>query len=141
MSVGILIISHGSIGESLINVAQEMVSKPTLKIEALDANIVLDDNIESALNDLYDKSSLLVNKLDQGDGVLILTDLFGSTPSNIAHHLSKKNNVNVVVGINLSMLIRVLNEPSLNLEEITNKAYGAGIDGIKINGEYSGKVE
>ena len=140
MSVSILIISHGSLGESLVSVAQEMIDKPTLKIEALDANIVLDANIESTLNELYEKSSSLIKGLDQGDGVLILTDLFGSTPSNIAHHLSTKNNVNVVAGINLPMLIRLLNEPGLNLEEMTKKAYAAGIDGIKMNGEYSGKI-
>ena len=70
-----------------------------------------------------------------------MTDLFGSTPSNIAHRLSEKNNVSVVTGINLSMLIRVLNDPRLNLEEMTKKACSGGIDGIKINGEYSGEIE
>tara|TARA_B100000029_G_scaffold299561_1_gene292506 strand:+ start:670 stop:1092 length:423 start_codon:yes stop_codon:yes gene_type:complete len=135
MSVSILIISHGDIGSSLIDAAEQMIEHNTLKITSLDANIALDANIESSLDELYKKSSSLVKELDQGDGVLILTDLFGSTPSNIAHHLSEKNNISVVAGINLSMLIRVLNDPHLNLDEMTKQAHRGGVDGIKINGE------
>ena len=137
MSISILIISHENIGSSLIDAAQQMIGGDnTLKIAALDADIDLDANIESTLDELYKKSSSLVKELDEGDGVLILTDLFGSTPSNIAHHLSKKNDISVVTGINLSMLVRVLNAPHLNLEEMTKQAYKGGIDGIKINGEF-----
>ena len=135
MSVSILIISHGDIGSSLIDAAEQMIEHNTLKITSLDANIALDANIESSLDELYKKSSSLVKELDQGDGVLILTDLFGSTPSNIAHHLSEKNNISVVAGINLSMLIRILNDPHLNLDEMTKQAHRGGVDGIKINGE------
>ncbi len=135
MSVSILIISHGDIGSSLIDAAEQMIEHNTLKITSLNANIALDANIESSLDELYKKSSSLVKELDQGDGVLILTDLFGSTPSNIAHHLSEKNNISVVAGINLSMLIRILNDPHLNLDEMTKQAHRGGVDGIKINGE------
>ena len=128
MSVGILVISHGNIGLSFIDAAKQMIGKNTLKIKALDANI------ESTLDELYIKASSLVKEIDQGDGVLILTDLFGSTPSNIAHRLYEKNNISVVTGINLPMLIRILNSSHLNLEAITKKAYSGGVDGIKING-------
>ena len=69
-----------------------------------------------------------------------MTDLFGSTPSNIAHRLSKENNISVVTGVNLSMLIGILNDPRLNLKEMTRKAHGEGIDGIKINGELRSKT-
>ena len=141
MSVSILIISHGNIGASLIDAAKQTIGNSTLKIKTLDANIDLDANIESTLDKLYTKASSLVKEIDQGDGVLILTDLFGSTPSNIAHRLSKKNNVSVVAGINLSMLIRILNYPHLDLEAITKKAYSGGIDGIKINGAYSDDIK
>ena len=76
MSVGILVISHGNIGSSFIDAAKQMIGQNTLKIKALDANITLDANIESTLDELYAKASLLVKEVDQGDGVLVLTDLF-----------------------------------------------------------------
>ena len=132
MSVSILIISHGDIGTSLISTAKQMIGHSTLKIKALNANIDLDTNIEATLDELYTKASSLVKEIDQGDGVLILTDLFGSTPSNIARRLYKKNNISIVTGVNLSMVIRILNSPDLNLEAITEKACSGGIDGIKI---------
>ena len=132
MSVSILIISHGDIGTSLISTAKQMIGHSTLKIKALNANIDLDTNIEATLDELYTKASSLVKEIDQGDGVLILTDLFGSTPSNIARRLYDKNNISIVTGVNLSMVIRILNSPDLNLEAITEKACSGGIDGIKI---------
>lgn len=127
MSVSILIISHDGIGTSLIDTAKHMISHCPLTIEILDTNLEYDPD------ELYKTAFSLVEKIDQGDGILILTDLFGSTPSNIAHRLSERNNINVVTGINLSMLIRILNYPHLNLESMTKKAFSGGIDGIKIN--------
>ena len=132
MSVSILIISDGDIGASLISTAKQMIGHSTLKIKALNANIDLDTNIEATLDELYTKASSLVKEIDQGDGVLILTDLFGSTPSNIARRLYDKNNISIVTGVNLSMIICILNSPDLNLEAITEKACSGGIDGIKI---------
>ena len=133
MSVSILIISDGDIGASLISTAKKMIGHSTLKIKALNANIDLDTNIEATLDELYTQASSLVNEIDQGDGVLVLTDLFGSTPSNIARRLYKKNNISIVTGVNLSMIICILNSPNyLNLEAITERACSGGIDGIKI---------
>ena len=132
MSVSILIISDGDIGTSLISTAKQMIGHSTLKIKALNANIDLDTNIEATLDELYTKASSLVKEIDQGNGVLILTDLFGSTPSNIARRLYDKNNISIVTGVNLSMIICILNSPDLNLEAITERACSGGIDGIKI---------
>ena len=140
MSVSILIISHGDIGTSLISTAKQMIGDSTLKIKALNANIDLDTNIEATLDELYTKASSLVKEIDQGDGVLILTDLFGSTPSNIARRLYDKNNISIVTGVNLSMVVRILNSPDLNLEAITEKACSGGIDGIKIREFHNGGI-
>ena len=140
MSVSILIISHGDIGTSLISTAKQMIGDSTLKIKALNANIDLDADIEATLDELYTKASSIVKEIDQGDGVLILTDLFGSTPSNIARRLYKKNNISIVTGVNLSMVVRILNSPDLNLEAITEKACSGGIDGIKIREFHNGGI-
>ncbi len=140
MSVSILIISDGDIGTSLISTAKQMIGHSTLKIKALNANIDLDTNIEVALDELYTKASSLVKEIDQGDGVLILTDLFGSTPSNIARRLYDKNNISIVTGVNLSMIICILNSPDLNLGAITERACSGGIDGIKIREFHDGGI-
>ena len=140
MSVSILIISDGDIGTSLISTAKQMIGHSTLKIKALNANIDLDTNIEATLDELYTQASSLVKEIDQGDGVLILTDLFGSTPSNIARRLYDKNNISIVTGVNLSMIICILNSPDLNLEAITERACSGGIDGIKIREFHDGGI-
>ena len=140
MSVSILIISDGDIGASLISTAKQMIGHSTLKIKALNANIDLDTNIEATLDELYTQASSLVKEIDQGDGVLILTDLFGSTPSNIARRLYDKNNISIVTGVNLSMIICILNSLDLNLEAITERACSGGIDGIKIREFHDGGI-
>jgi PTS system ascorbate-specific IIA component len=68
--------------------------------------------------------------LDQGNGILILTDMFGSTPSNIACAVSDREDIRIVSGLNLPMLIRVLNYPTLSLDELENKAVSGGQEGI-----------
>jgi mannose PTS system EIIA component len=127
MSVGILIISHEGIGEAMLDAAKHMIDKIPLKVELLAANRNCDPD------DLLEKANKIQNKIDDGDGILVLTDLLGSTPSNIAHRLQKETKVNVITGLNLSMLIRLFNYPDLNLSDLTKKAYSGGIDAITIS--------
>jgi len=129
MSVGILIITHDEIGASLFHTANYMIENNPLTVKLLSANQTCDPDKS------VDTASVLLEELDQGDGVLILTDLLGSTPSNIAHRLNKHAKINVVTGINLSMLIRLFNYPNLNLADITKKAYSGGVDGVTINND------
>ncbi len=127
MSVGVLIISHDGIGDSLLDAVNHMFENKPLKVKLLSASRTCDPD------KLHETACSLLDGFDQGDGVLILTDLIGSTPSNIAHRLHKCAVVNIVTGINLSMLIRLFNYPNLNLADMTEKAYSGGIDGITIN--------
>lgn len=124
MAVGLLIITHGRIGEHLLETATAMLGLCPLQTVFLSIPQNSDPDV------LSQQASVLCTQLDQGDGVLVLTDMFGSTPSNIANRLFSKNNVRVVAGINLPMLVRVLNYPSLNLFEMVNKALSGGHDGI-----------
>jgi len=126
MSVGLLIITHNNIGQELLNTATAMLETCPLQTEHF--AIHNDCNLEDTIT----KASKRISNLDNGDGVLILTDMYGSTPSNIANHLSKEYNVKVISGVNLPMLIRVLNYPRLNLEQLTEKARSGGHDGIMI---------
>ncbi len=70
-----------------------------------------------------------VNFLDKGDGVLVLTDIVGTTPSNIAESIDHKK-MKVVAGLNLSMILNVFNYPNDSLDKLAKKAIEGGIDGI-----------
>jgi PTS system ascorbate-specific IIA component len=71
----------------------------------------------------------LLSALDQGQGCLVFTDIFGATPSNIAHQLASEDTV-IIAGLNLPMLFRVLNYPQSDLETLAEKAVNAGYEGI-----------
>jgi len=124
MSVGILIISHDGIGPAILGTATLMLNDCPLQTKLLttsrdcDPDQLTEDAIEQ------------VEALDTGEGVLVLTDLYGSTPYNIAQKLTSQRQVHVVSGLNLSMLIRVFNYPKLTLEELSEKAVTGGKDGI-----------
>lgn len=124
MSVGLLIISHDGIGPALLGTATFMLNECPLQTKLLAASRDCDPD-ELATNAMEQ-----LELLDTGDGILILTDLYGSTPSNIARHLIKQGNVRIISGLNLSMLIRVLNYPQLDLEQLAQKALSGGKDGI-----------
>ncbi len=124
MSVGILIITHDGIGAAISGTANFMLNEKSLKTRLLTAS--RDCDPDTLFNDVVEEIKLL----DDGDGVLVLTDLYGSTPSNIARKISAKNNVAAVSGINLSMLIRLLNYPKESLEALADKAVSGGHEGI-----------
>lgn len=124
MSVGLLVISHDGIGPAILGTATFMLNGSPLSTRLLAASRDCDPD------ELIADAGEQIRLLDEGDGVLILTDLFGSTPSNIARQLSENHNVRIITGLNLSMLIRALNYPRLDLEALAEKALSGGRDGI-----------
>jgi len=124
MSVGVLIISHDGIGPALLGTATLMLDDCPLQTKLLTASRDCDPD------QLTEDAIEQISALDTGEGVLILTDLFGSTPCNIAQNLASQRHVHVVSGLNLSMLIRIFNYPKLTLEELSDKAVSGGKDGI-----------
>ncbi len=124
MSIGLLLITHNDIGAALLNTAARMLGMCPLQTEAL--AIPPDSDPDR----LRERAQQLVKELDHGDGVLVLTDIYGSTPSNIACTLQQEGKVNVVAGVNLPMLVRVLNYPQLDLYSLTDKALSGGHTGI-----------
>jgi mannose PTS system EIIA component len=124
MTVGILIVSHNQIGAELINTARQMMSCSPLPTKVI--SIEASDSPEQ-IRLQFDKE---LQGLDQGNGILILTDMFGSTPSNIACAVSDREDISIVSGLNLPMLVRVLNYPSLSLSELEDKAITGGQEGI-----------
>lgn len=126
MNVGLLIITHGETGATLLRTAVDILGVCPLPAQTMAVHN--DEDPESLLH----KARALAQQLDQGAGLLILTDLFGSTPSNVACELQSFHRARVIAGINLSMLIRVLNYPDLHLEELSHKAISGGKDGILV---------
>jgi PTS system ascorbate-specific IIA component len=117
MSIGLLLITHNGIGDAMLQTAIHMLGHCPLQAETI--AFTTDDDPDQT----QQQASQLVAELDSGDGVLILTDLYGSTPGNIASSLQESGRVNVLSGINLPMVIKVLNYPDMNLTEITAKAH------------------
>jgi len=123
MSVGLQIITHGDIGESLLNSAIAILGVCPMNVKVLSVPMGCEpDNIRAL-------AQQQLSSLQAEDGVLVLTDLYGSTPYHIACSLIAEK-VNVVSGINLPMLIRTLNYANVSLEILTKKALSGGIDGV-----------
>lgn len=126
MTVGILIIAHDNVGQALLDTAVHMLGICPLRTEVLGVDRDCDPDR------LRQQSVASAGRLDTGEGVLVLTDMYGSTPSNIACGLAWPGRVEVIAGINLSMLVRILNYPALNLAELTAKAVSGGHEGIML---------
>ncbi len=123
MKVGILIITHSDIGKQLLLTATSVFGKNPFQVELLSV-----DNYDQP-SDVKELAEKYVNFLDNGLGVLVMTDIIGTTPSNIASSINHKN-IRVVAGLNLSMLLNVFNYPEDTLEALTEKAIKGGIEGV-----------
>ncbi len=98
--IGLVLVTHGRLAAEFIT-AMEHVVGPQEAIAGI--CIEADDDMEARRKDIADA----IQTCDQGQGVIILTDLFGGTPSNLAISLMKSENVEVIAGVNLPMLIRL----------------------------------
>ena len=122
--IGILIISHGDLGNSLINCANHIMGKRPEHLVHLGVTIQDDPDV-IILNALES-----LKQLDCGDGVLILSDICGATPCNIATELVNPGRVECLSGVNLSMLIRALTYRDKSLESLVEKALSGGKEGV-----------
>ncbi len=125
MSVGLCLISHNRIGEALLDTAVSMLGGQPLPAAVIAVTPASDPA------QVLERARAAVRELDQGDGVIVLTDMFGSTPSNIATALKRDNeHVTVIAGVNLPMLVRLMNYPRLGMVQLKDKALSGGREGI-----------
>lgn len=124
MTTGLIIISHDSVGQSMVDAASTILGMCPMALELVSVSPGCDPD------DVIEKSRSAIRRVNQGAGVLILTDMYGSTPSNVANRLSDEAQIQVVAGLNLPMLIRVFNYPGMSLSELAQKAGSGGKDGI-----------
>ena len=127
--IGLLIITHGQLAKELLKAVQ-FIAGDVEAVESISIDAMRDSK---ELRDMIEKK---IESLDQGQGVLILTDMFGGTPSNLALSFLQKNKVEIVTGLNLPMVIAVAhNREGHNLEKIANMAKTAGKRSISLASE------
>jgi PTS system ascorbate-specific IIA component len=124
MSVGILLATHGKLGHLLLETMTDMIGELPLPADVLEVRRV------QATDVLLLQGRRMIERLDTGDGVLILTDAYGSTPSNIANRLGELAHTEVVAGVNLPMLVKIFNYPRLDLAAMAHAAVEGGQRGI-----------
>jgi len=123
MSVGLLIVTHGAVGQSLYDAAVTVLGSSPLRtrIESVGFN----QNVDEIIGHLHST----ITELDTGSGVLVLTDMYGATPSNSICQFTEEN-IAIISGLNLPMLIRIMNYPTLTLTDLVEKAISGGQEGI-----------
>jgi len=117
--VGVLVITHGDLGQELIKAAELIKGK-------YDGVLPVSVDSNKGVEDIKKEITSAIKKVDKGDGVLILTDLFGGTPSNISLSFLKEGKVEVVTGVNLPMLLKLDIRKEKNLTDLSYfiKDYG-----------------
>lgn len=131
--IGLILVTHGKLADEFVNAMQHVVGRQ----EAV-ATVCIgpNDDMEARRQEI----AAAVEAVDSGAGVIILTDLFGGTPSNLAISLMKQGKVEVIAGINLPMLIRLAKARTcMDLSKATEAARDAGRNYITIASEFLGQ--
>jgi mannose PTS system EIIA component len=125
MSVGILLITHEGIGPALIAAASRLLRQLPLAIEAFE--VPWDADADAMLP----AASAALRRVDSGSGTLVLTDLYGATPSNLSARLARLGTpVRRVSAVNLPMLLRIMNYAELDLDELPAIAAAGARNGV-----------
>jgi PTS system mannose-specific IIA component len=124
--IGMLIVSHCNLGKELLNAAEFIVGK----VDGADTMAITETTgTEKLIKAIEEK----VNALDTGDGVIILTDMFGGTPSNLSLSFLKEGKLEVLTGVNLPMIISIIqNRSNQKLNGLAEKALEAARSGISL---------
>jgi mannose PTS system EIIA component len=130
--IGLVIVTHGRLADEFIHAMEHVVGKQS-QVEAI--AIGPEDRMDQRRNDI----SAAVAKVDTGEGVIILTDMFGGTPSNLAISLLQEGKVEVVAGLNLPMLVKLARiRVDCNLHKAAAAAQDAGRKYINIASQVLG---
>lgn len=128
MAVGILILSHPGVGAPLLGVARRLLGGLPLASEAFEVEWDADADA------LLPAASAALRKVDAGDGVLMLVDLYGASPARLAERLSRLGTpCHRVSGLSLPMLLRVQNYPDLELGELCRTAAAGARNGVVVD--------
>ena len=126
--IGVLIVTHGEIGTALLQSASQILGREQSQVATL--SVWRQDDPD----DLVLRARELVESIDAGDGVLVLTDIFGATPGNAISHLLEDGHIEGVSGVSLPMLLRVLagrdGTHPVPLTVVVKRALTGGAEGV-----------
>jgi PTS system mannose-specific IIA component len=122
--IGLFLITHGTLGESLVQCACHVLNRRPPQLVQLGV-AAQDDPL-----DLLPLARNLMQQVDDGDGVLLMTDIFGATPANVGMKLLEPSRIEGIAGVNLPMLLRALTYREKGMEILLTKAVGGGRDGV-----------
>jgi len=129
--IGIIILAHGELGPQFINTAR------LIGLNSEDSLLAIAVSPADSTDLLRDQVAQAIKSVDQGQGVLILTDLFGGTPTNLSLSFLKDGKVEVVTGLNLPMIIKAINSRSdHDLRTLAKLASEAGKENIFLAGDF-----
>ncbi|AXB76856.1 PTS sugar transporter subunit IIA [Novosphingobium sp. P6W] len=131
--IGMILVTHGNLAEEFVHAMEHVVGD---QADVATICIGPNDDMEQRRSEIADA----ITKVDSGEGVIVLTDLFGGTPSNLAISLMQAGKVEVIAGINLPMLIRLAKARGcMPVREAVAAARDAGRNYITIASEYLGQ--
>jgi mannose PTS system EIIA component len=122
--IGVLLITHGASGEHMLATAMQIVGKTAVRAAAIGVPLDADPQVE------LDKARARAAQLDDGSGVLVLTDIYGATPGNVAAGLLADGRIEGVAGLSLPMLVRVLSGRNGGLGDAVQRALSGGAEGV-----------
>ena len=122
--IGILVIAHDTLGDSFVRAVTHVLGTRPPQFEAMSVRSV-DDPL-----DLVPAARALLGGLDTGEGVLVVTDIYGASPSNLARKLLMPGSVEAVAGVSLPMLVRALTYRTKGMDTMVRKAISGGRDGV-----------
>ncbi len=123
--IGLLVVAHGSLGASLIDCATYVLGRRPEHLEALDLTAFPGDGL------MRDEVKAMLARVDQGDGVLVLSDIYGATPCNTVCRLLSPGRVEIVVGVNVPMLLKTLTyRDHANLDDLAMRAEQGAREGV-----------
>jgi PTS system ascorbate-specific IIA component len=122
--VGILLITHGTLGEALLRAAAHTLGRQPERAEHISVTAL------DAPESLLARGREALARVDDGAGVLVITDMYGATPANVAAKLLSNGRVEGLSGANLPMLVRALAHRDLALAQVLEKALSGGTEGV-----------
>lgn len=124
MTVSLITITHENIGQEIYSTACLIFSNKLTHYQHIGLTSQFDlDQLTASIKDI-------ITELDQGNGVLIMTDVIGASPCNLATRFGNLDNVKVVSGVNLAMMLNVMNKQHLSLTELAKEVVRAGRNSI-----------
>ncbi len=127
MNVALLLISHQNIASQLLHMTETLSAQTIANIQ------VLEIPLDASLQTKYAEAVACIGRLDTDDGLIIITDMYGSTPSNFAQCIAREHHAPVISGMNLPMLMRTNNYRNKPLAKLVEIAISGGKQGVMLN--------